>query len=89
MNINYQITPNQRTDIRTALISAKVVLEHVSHRADLAYLKDIIDEKIREINLALEATKLETLWRNEGEYDVKRQSERRAVERKAYEATRS
>lgn len=88
MNINYQITPKQRTDIRTALISTRVVLEFASHYKELAHLKEIINEKLQEIDVALQATNLETLWSNEGEYDVKRQSERRAIEREAYNAAR-
>lgn len=88
MNINYQITPEQRTNIRTALISTKVVLEHVSRYGDVAHLKEIIDEKLQEIDVAIQATDLQTLWNNEDGYDVKRQSERRAIEREAYEAAR-
>lgn len=88
MNTNYQITPKQRTDIRTALISTQVVLEFVSHYKELAHLKEIINEKLQMIEVATEATNLENLWKNEDGYDVKRQSERRAIEREAYEAAR-
>lgn len=88
MNTNYQITPNQRIDIRTALLSTKVILEHVSRYGDMAHLKEIVNENIQKIDVAINATNLQTLWDNEEGYDVKRQSERRAIEGKAYEAAR-
>lgn len=88
MNTNYQITPKQRTDIRTSLISTKVILEHVSLYGDMPHLKEIINENIQKIDVAINATNLQTLWDNEDGYDVKRQSERRVIEREAYEAAR-
>lgn len=85
MNINYQITPKQRNDIRNALISAKVSLEYAYRNKELAHMRNLINENIQQIEVAIEAIQLKTLWENQGGFDIKIQAERRVIEREIYE----